>query len=194
MNFENPKLLWSLPWDADWITAISFVGPRHIAAGNNVGEILLWELPENPEPLTESSEKKSASNAKDKDEKPAYIAPPPSRQFVGQTNVINRLVSAEDRWLISASDDHTLCYWDLNAAPGEPAKVVLNSRAIDEIQRNKNSGRKPPPPVQVDVKTQAPARTIQGSEWIIGLGISQDQSLLISGDDAGQVVVWDRAS
>ena len=53
MNFDQAKLLWSLPWDADWVSAVSFVGPKHVAAGNNLGEILLWELPDKPEPAPE---------------------------------------------------------------------------------------------------------------------------------------------
>jgi WD40 repeat protein len=193
MTFENAKLLWSLPWDADWVTAVSFIGPRHVAAGNNLGQILLWELPEHPEPFADQTGKKNSSG-KNKDEKPAFLAPPPSRQLIGQSNIINRLIGVEDRWLISASNDHTLCYWDINAEGGAPAKVVLNARTIDEITSNKSSGRKPPPPFEVEVKTQPPAKTIQGSEWIVGLSMSQDKSLLITGDDAGQVILWDRAS
>jgi hypothetical protein len=43
--FDKAKLAWNLPWDADWVTAVSFVGPHRVAAGNNLGEILIWELP-----------------------------------------------------------------------------------------------------------------------------------------------------
>jgi WD40 repeat protein len=189
-DFTNAILLWSLPWDAAWVSAVSFVGPKHVAAGNNLGEILLWELPEKPEPAAESA--KPAGDAKG--EKPLCAALSPVRQFVGHTNVINRLVCAEDRWLISASNDHTLRYWDLQASPGAPAKVVLNARAIEEIARNKGSGKKPPAPLEVEVRTQAAAKTIEGREWITGLALSHDQSTLITGDDAGQVVLFDRAN
>jgi WD40 repeat protein len=170
VDFGKAALLWSLPWDAAWVSAVSFVGPAHVAAGNNLGEILLWKLPEKP-----------------------GDAPPPERQFVGHTNGINRLVCAEDRWLISASNDHTLRYWDLQGAPGEPVKVVLNARTIEEAERNKSSGKKPPSPLEVEVHTQAAAKTIEGREWITGLALSHDQSTLITGDDAGQVVLFDRA-
>src|SRR2546428_4227749 len=44
-NFDKAALAWNLPWDADWVTAVSFVGPNRIAAGNNLGHILIWELP-----------------------------------------------------------------------------------------------------------------------------------------------------
>jgi len=187
MNFEKATLLWSFPWDSDWVSAVSFVGPKHVAAGNNLGEILLWELPEKPEEASKAA-------PPEKGEKPLYAAPPPARQFTGHSNIINRLVCAENRWLISASNDHTIRYWDLNATPGATAKLILNARAIDETSRNKNSGRKPPPAHEVEVHTQPAAKTIQGQEWIVGLALNQDQSALIAGDDSGSVAIYDRAT
>ena len=193
VNFEKATLLWSLPWDADWISAVSFVGAKHIAAGNNLGEIFLWELPEKPEPAPEPADKSKSSSA-DKTERPLHSAPSPARQFVGHSNVINRLLSAENRWLISASNDHTIRYWDLQASPGASARHVLNARLIEDIARNKSSGRKSPPPLEVEVRTQPAAKTIQGSEWIVGLSMSRDQSTLIAGDDAGGIVILNRAA
>jgi len=191
INFDKATLLWSLPWDASWISAVSFVGPNHVAAGNNLGEILLWELPEKPEPAPEASTDKSKPAAV-KGEQPFCAAVPPVRQFTGHSNVINRLICAENRWLISASNDHTLRYWDLNAATGAPVKIVLNARTIEDALRNKNTGRKPPPPLEVDVPTAPAAKTIEAKEWIVGLAMSQDQSALIVGDDAGEVVIMSR--
>ena len=192
VNFEKATLLWSLPWDADWISAVSFVGAKHIAAGNNLGEILLWELPEKPDPAPEPTDKTKSSSS-EKSERPIYSAPLPNRQFTGHSNVINRLLCAENRWLISASNDHTLRYWDLQAAPGATAKLVLNARTIEDISRNKSSGRKSPTPLEAEVRTQPAAKTIQGKEWIVGLSMSHDQSTLITGDDAGQVALLNRA-
>ena len=48
VNFENAALAWTLPWDADWVTSVCYLGPRRIAAGNNRGDILVWDLPEKP--------------------------------------------------------------------------------------------------------------------------------------------------
>ena len=194
MNFDQAKLLWSLPWDADWVSAVSFIGPRRVAAGNHLGEILVWDLPENPEPAPEPPADKNKSGSGEKSERPLHAAPPPARQLVGHTNVINRCVCAEDRWLISASHDHTVCYWDLNVAPGASAKLTLNARAIEDAQRNKSSGRKPPAPLEAEVRTQPAAKTIEGKEWINGLGLSHDRATLITGDDAGQVTLFDRAA
>ena len=43
--FADAKLLCTLPWDADWVTAVSFVGNDKVVAGNKLGDMLLWNLP-----------------------------------------------------------------------------------------------------------------------------------------------------
>src|SRR5262245_65568767 len=95
INFEKAALAWTLPWDADWMTSVCFLGPtRRLAAGNNLGQILVWDLPE----------------------KPGGTAPLPARRLDGHTNAITRLLSTADgRWLISASYDHTIRFWDMQA-------------------------------------------------------------------------------
>src|SRR3954447_8045620 len=47
-SFDKAAPAWTLPWDADWVTAVAFVGPKRVAAGNNLGQILVWDLPEKP--------------------------------------------------------------------------------------------------------------------------------------------------
>jgi|LakMenEpi03Aug12_release.lakeMendotaPanAssembly.Ray.scaffolds.fasta_scaffold06350_19 WD40 repeat protein len=190
VNFEKATLLWSFTWDTDWVSAVSFIGDKHFAAGNNLGEIMLWELPNKPEPLVEITSEKS--KPADKSERPLYSSPKPIRQMVGHSNIINRLLCAENRWLISASNDHTVKYWDIEAKPSGMAKHVLNARTIEDIKRNKNSGRKPPLPLEVEVQTQDASKIIQGKEWIVGLSMSQDETTLVTGDDAGQVAIYDR--
>ena len=195
MNFDKATLLWSLPWDAAWVSAVSFVGPDRVAAGNTLGEVLLWDLPANPEKAPDKPEAGKPSGGGEKADKPLYAAPPPARQLVGHTNGVNRLLCVEGRWLISASNDHTIRYWDIDATPaGEPGKVVLNAGAIEAAAKRKNSGTKPPAPVEAEVKTQPAARTIEGGEWITGLAVSKDGSTLIAGDDAGNVILYDRAA
>jgi WD40 repeat protein len=195
MTFDKATLLWSLPWDADWVSAVSFVGPKRVAAGNNLGEILLWDLPDDPEKTPDKPATPKPASASDKAERPLYVAPPPARRLVGHTNVVNRMLCVGGRWLISASNDHTIRFWDADAAPGsaDPAKVILNARAIADATRRKNSGAKPPAPIEVQVRTQPPAKVIEGQEWIAGLSVSADGSTLIAGDDAGNVVLYDRA-
>ena len=109
VSFDKAALAWTLPWDVDWVTAVCFAGPtRKLAAGNNLGQILVWDLPE----------------------KPGGAAPAPARKLEGHTNVISRLLcSADGRWLISASYDHTIRFWDLQAEATGGATVVLNEGA-----------------------------------------------------------------
>ncbi|HEX8911673.1 MAG TPA: hypothetical protein VF796_04890 [Humisphaera sp.] len=198
MTFDKASLLWSLPWDADWVSAVSFVGNNRVAAGNNLGQILLWDLPANPEKAADKpapAKPGGGGGAADKAERPQFAAPPPARQLVGHTNVVNRLLCVDGRWLISASNDHTIQYWDADAAPaGEAATVVLNAGAIEDATRRKGNGAKVPPPIEAKVKSQSSARTIEGREWITGLSVSRDGSTLIAGDDAGNVTLYDRAA
>ena len=71
---------------------------------------------------------------------------------------------------------------------------TLNARAIEDAVRNKSSGRKPPAPLEAEVRTQPAAKTLEGKEWINGLSLSHDRATLITGDDAGQVTLFDRAA
>jgi WD40 repeat protein len=169
---RKPALVWNLPWDADWVTAVCFLGKtRRLAAGNNLGQILLWDLPE----------------------KPGKAVPPPVRRLDGHTNVVTRLAdTADGRWLISSSYDHTIRYWEMQAKPQGSATLVLNARTREEIAGRRYGG-KVPPPIEARVQTQPAARVLKGHrEWITGLALSRDEKLLLAGDDAGQVVVWDR--
>ncbi len=171
VNFAKAALAWTLPWDADWVTAVSWLGStRKVAAGNNLGQILVWDLPD------------AAGSP----------VPKPIRRLDGHSNVISRLTATADgRWLFSSSYDHTIRVWDLQAEAKESATVVLNERAIRET--NSRAGRKPPPPVEVKVQTQQPAQVLSGHrEWVTAMGLSRDEKLLVSGDDGGEVIVWDR--
>jgi WD40 repeat protein len=51
-----------------------------------------------------------------------------------------------------------------------------------------------PPPVPAKVAVQPSARTLKGhKEWVHGLDLTPDGQALLSGDDGGEVIVWDRA-
>jgi WD40 repeat protein len=170
-DFDKATATWKLPWDEDWVTAVCFVGPNRVAAGNNRGHILVWDLPE----------------------KAGDRAPSPARRLDGHTNTINRLLTTPDgRWLLSASNDHTIRCWDLQAKPAKSDKVVLNARAREEATIKK---RKVPPPVEVEVEVQEAARVLIGhKDWVLGLALSQDGNLVVSGDDKGEVIVRDFAA
>ncbi|MCS6850910.1 MAG: WD40 repeat domain-containing protein [Gemmataceae bacterium] len=164
------KLLWTLPFDADWVTAVCFLGStRRLAAGNNLGQVLIWDLPEQPD------------------------APPPlpRRRLDGHTNAISRLVATADgRWLISASYDHTIRYWDTQASPQGQETLTLNARAREEAGRR---GGKVPPAVEATVNVQPATQVLRGHrDWVSDLALSRDEQLLLSGGDDGWVVLWDR--
>jgi WD40 repeat protein len=173
-DLSKAALAWTLPWDADWVTAVRFLGPNRVAAGNNLGQILIWDLPD----------------------RPGGPVPSPARRLDGHTNTVNRLVAAPDgRWLISASNDHTIRYWDLQGEPTGTDAIVLNAEKIADASSpaGRRAGKKIPPPVHATVHLQKSARTLEGHrDWILGLALSRDGNLLFSGDDKGEVIVWDR--
>jgi WD40 repeat protein len=165
-SFDEAKPAWTLPFDEGWVTAVCFGAGRRLAAGNQLGQIFLWDLPDRP-------------NAP---------APLPVRRLDGHTNQITRLLASPDgRWLISASYDHTIRYWDLAGSASGTASVVMNPKAAAEKR-----GSKPAPPVTAQVEVQTAARVLDAHrEWINGLVQSRDGKTLVSGDDGGQVIVWD---
>jgi WD40 repeat protein len=167
--FAGAELAWALPWDADWVTAVTFLGPtRRVAAGNKLGQIVVYELPE----------------------KADDPAPQPVRRLDGHTNTVSRLLASPDgRWLISASYDHTIRLWDLQAEPAGSDTLPLNARAIAEATRRKS--RKVPPPLTAKVGVQKESRALAGhSDWVVSLALSRDGKLLLSGDDDGNVLLW----
>lgn len=172
-NFDKATLAWALPWEDDWVTAVAFLGAKRLAAGNNLGQVLVWDLPE-------------------KMESPA---PNPARRLDGHTNAVTRLAATPDgRWLISASYDHSVRVWDLSAPTKGTAKIVLDARA--RAAAAKKSGGKPAPEAPgVTVGLQQAERVLDGhKDWVQALSLSADGKTLVSGDDGGQVVVWDRAA
>ena len=170
VNFDKAALAWTLPWDADWVTAVSFVGAtRKVVAGNSLGQILLWELPE----------------------KAGSPTPKPLRRLDGHTNVVSRLLSTPDGTLISASYDHSIRYWDVNAPTTGSDSLVLNATTIADLKRRRAS--KLPAPIEVKVELQGSARLLEGHrEWVTGMVLGRDGKLLVSGDDGGEVIFWDR--
>jgi len=172
ISFDKAAQAWTLAWDADWVTSVAFLGSsRRVAAGNNLGQILVWELPE----------------------KIGGSAPLPIRRLDGHTNAITHLRATVDgRWLISTSNDRTIRYWDMQAASKGNDTIALNARTIDDLKRR---GGKLPAALSAKVELQESAKTLTGhKEWINGFGMSKDETLFVAGDDKGEVVVWDRVN
>lgn len=93
---------WSVPWDEDGVTAVAFLGPGRLAAGNGQGRILLFDLPDG-------------------------AAPVPVRVLEGHTNAVTALVAPGGR-LVSASYDHTLRWWDAAGAAEGTAELKLGRK------------------------------------------------------------------
>ncbi|HEY1187321.1 MAG TPA: hypothetical protein VGE74_06665 [Gemmata sp.] len=172
-DLTKPSQVWNLTWDADWVTAVTFLGAsRRVAAGNNLGQILVWELPE----------------------KPGGDAPKPVVRLDGHTNVISHLASTPDgKALVSSSYDHTVRVWDIPATfPDATEPLTLNARAIEDATRRKSNGAKVPPALGAKVCVLKSARTrTEHKEWVCGLDLTPDGKALITGDDGGHVIVWD---
>jgi WD40 repeat protein len=172
LNYDRAALAWNLPWDADWVTAVTYIGAtRRIAAGNKLGQIVLYDLPGQP----------------------GGTRPDPIRRLDGHTNAITHLLSSPDgRWLISASYDHTIRYWDMQAAGTGAATIELNAAAREEA-RTRN--RTVPAAVTVEVSLQQSARTLQGhDDWVQALCQTPDGRSLAGGDDLGRIIIRDAAS
>jgi WD40 repeat protein len=168
--FDRATLSWTLPWEDDWVTAVAFAG-RRLAAGNNEGHVLVWDLPE----------------------KPGDSAPTPARRLEGHTNSVTHLAATPDgRWLISSSYDHSVRCWDLEAEATGSAEVILDARS--RAEKAKKLGNKAPPPEPgVKVAVQSAQRVLEGHrDWVSGLALSGDGSVLASGDEVGQVILWDQ--
>jgi WD40 repeat protein len=186
MTIDKPKLLWQLQFEGAWPMAVTFLDSgRRLVAGNQDGRLLMWELPEQPpefEPKKGEVERTAPSVA-------------PVRKLDGHTNGISRLVATPDgKWFASASLDHSLRLWDANAEPTGDGEVVVD---IETRQAEAKRSRKEDVLQQpgVAVKTQAAAQVFTGHEdWIEALGISDDGTRFISGDNSAQVIVWDLAS
>lgn len=170
--FDKATLAWTLPWQQDWVTAVAFIGAgRKLAAGNRRGHILVWDLPETP----------------------GGEVPTPVRRLEGHSNEITRLLATPDgKTLISASYDHTIRFWDIESAATGTAEIILDARTRMEAARK--AGKKEPEAAPgVKVETQQAQKVLEThKEWILGLSLSKDGAVLLSGDDAGDVIVWDR--
>jgi WD40 repeat protein len=173
IDFSKPTPWKPLIWDPDWVTAVTFIGStRKLAAGNNLGEIILWDLPE----------------------KPGDEAPIPVRKLTGHTNVVSKLLSTTDgRWLISSSYDHTIRIWDMTASASGSAELVLNARTIADAEARKANGAKVPKALPAKVELQTSAHVIGLTEWVTSIVLSKDGQQLASGDDSRQVVIWNLA-
>ena len=166
VNFDKAAQAWNIVWDADWVTAVAFLGgARKLAAGNNLGQIFVWDLPE------------------DRKE-----APTPVRRLDGHKNQVVALAASPDgRWLYSASLDHSVRVWDLQAPADGSAETALDPKAREAAVKK---GQKEKALIKVEVQKAAKVLDAH-KEWVRTISLTPDGKKLLSGDDKGQAILWD---
>jgi WD40 repeat protein len=185
---DQIKAAWKLPFEGSWPMAVAFLGShQRVAAANQEGTILVWELPEQPVAT-------KVKNAQGKEED-GFEVPPPARVLLGHTNGVTRLVaSADGKTLVSASLDRTLRVWDLTAPTTGTAEIVLDredreSRARRQSEEKRKEILEAP---GISVASQQASAVFEGhKDWIQALGMSAGGQRMISGDDSGLAIVWD---
>ena len=188
---KTAEQLWRLSFEGAWPTSVAFLGSNRIAAGNRDGQILIWDLTQEPRAAV-----KQANSPKTKPQPGETAADvEPLRQLQGHSNGIARLVTTPDgQRLISASLDHSLRIWDVDAPSSGETQVV-----IDRKSREKQAKRLPQAERQafidapgVTVETLTASSVLNGhKDWVNALGISRDGKRLISGDARSKVIVWE---
>ena len=169
--FDKATLVWTIPWDNAWVTAVSFVGSeKRLAAGNMNGELYLWELP--------------APGSKTK--------PVPVRCLSGHEQAVTHTASMPGgRWLLSSSYDGTVRWWDMEGTVKDRREAVFDRRARAAATK-KGAGKAvtfPPGPM---VEVQEAAHIGQGhAEWIRSFSLNASAGKLLTGDDKGQAILWD---
>lgn len=181
----TPTLQYQLTFEGLWPSAVSFLdSSRKLAAGNQKGEIYVWELPETP-PEIPAEEKE-----KNKERKAPNVNP--VRRLEGHTNAVSWLIyDAARKQLISSSLDHTIRLWNIEAAPTGTAEAILDGDTRKEqFKRTKKEEILKAP--GVSVQTVGSTKSLEAhQDWINALSLCADGKRLISGDSASQVVVWD---
>ncbi|MBI5758339.1 MAG: hypothetical protein HZA46_07470, partial [Planctomycetales bacterium] len=86
---ENIRAAWQLPFEGEWPMAVAFLGShRRLAAANQEGVVLVWDLPETPVAI-----KIKDDQGKEVD---GFETPPPARRLDGHKNGVTRLVATPD--------------------------------------------------------------------------------------------------
>lgn len=176
----KPALQWQLTFEGSWPTAVALApSGKQLVAGNEKGELFVWDLPDAA--LAEPGKKEAPSLA-------------PVRQLVGHTNGITRLVALADGVTIaSASLDHTIRLWKLNAATAGTATVVLDADARD--RKAKKGDKQALAAPGITLATQTDSVVLKGhADWVSALVASRDGAWLVSGDYRSQVIAWDVTS
>jgi WD40 repeat protein len=183
-NPTKPKLVYQLTFEGSWPTSVAFVGKTRLAAANQEGQLIVWELPEKPpEFKVDPKGDRKAPNIW------------PVRELIGHHNEITHLIATPDgKLLISSSLDRTIRVWPTDGPTKGKTGVYLDGETRKrEARRTGKKDVDKGPGVLVDGQTACDV--LDGhKEWVYALGLSADGKRIISGDAQSQVVVWDVAS
>jgi WD40 repeat protein len=183
LNAAKFKLRYQLTFEPSWVTTVAFLSPTRLAAGNQLGQIYVWDLPSMPPAFDPTK-----SDVKDRTSPDVR----PIRRLEGHQNEITRLLCTPDgKTLISASLDRTIRVWANDAPATGKMDVVLDSESRQRAA--KRAGKKEPVSTTgFSIETQTATATLQGhGDWIYALGLNADATRLISGDTSAQIIVWD---
>ncbi len=176
----KPSRHWQLTFEGAWPTAVAVLpNGKQLVAGNEQGELFVWDLPDHTGDPGEKSEAGSLA---------------PVRKLVGHENGITRIVALPNTQSVAtASLDHTIRLWDLSVSPTGSTEVILDA---DTRERKTKKGDKQAASAPgITVTTQTACTVLPGhADWVSALAVSRDGSQLISGDYRSQVLVWDVAT
>ena len=176
-DFTKSRSLYQLTFGGSWPTSVTFLGDgSRLAAGNQKGEIYIWDLPAAPPPGAKTGKDRTAPNLD------------PIRRLDGHTNEITHLtVTPDGKQLLSSSYDRTLRIWPTDGPATGKAEAIL-----DESANLRVSGKAKKSEGAVTVETQTACEVLTGhTEWIYALEVSTDGKRAITGDASSNVIVWD---
>lgn len=182
---KSLKITHQLTFEGNWPTAVAFVDNDRLVAGNRDGQLYLWDLTKEPAEPSEAEKKDSDRNG-------ANIHP--ARRLDGHTNGVTHLLTADGgKTLISSSLDHTIQLWDTTApATGEGEAVLDIHQRRRQIKRDRSNEEEVLAQPGIKIATQTSAHVLGGhQDWVLGCDASANGQRLISGDDGGQVILWD---
>jgi WD40 repeat protein len=163
---DKATLAWTIVWDEEAVTSVAFLGNGRLAAGNELGTVVVFDLPGKEG------------------------APAPACRLDGHTNLVTSLAAVGEGRLVSASYDHTLRWWNLGAASAK-AEIVLDRKAREAAA--KKSG-KPASLQGVPVEIHKAERVVEAhEEWIRTICLGGEGRQLLAGDDRGVAILWDAA-
>lgn len=173
-SFTKSKPLYQLTFGGSWPTSIAFIDNDRLAAGNQLGQIYVWDL--------------TAAGAKPAGKDRTAPNLDPVRRLDGHTNEISRLACTPDgKLLLSSSYDRTLRIWPTDAPAAGKADAIMDGSTN---RRDIGKAVKTEGPVKVETQTACDVLA-DHKEWLYSLGLSADGRRAITGDAASNVIVWD---